>query len=42
VIEMSNDISMEPFKMAVMAGDGPTRFDLTPLISLEDGVRLHQ
>ena len=39
VIEMPNDISMEAFKMAVMAGGGLTRFDLTPLMSFEDGVQ---
>ena len=42
VIEMPNDISMEAFKMVVMAGGGLTRFDLTPLMSFEDGVQAMQ
>lgn len=42
VIEMPDDISMEAFKMAVMAGGGLTRFDLTPLMSFEDGVHAMQ
>ncbi len=42
VIEMPSDISMEAFKMAVMAGGGLTRFDLTPLMSFEDGVKAMQ
>ena len=33
---------MEAFKMAVMAGGGLTRFDLTPLMSFEDGVEAMQ
>jgi hypothetical protein len=33
---------MEAFKMAVMAGGGLTRFDLTPLMSFEDGVQAMQ
>ena len=42
VIEMPNDISMEAFKMVVMAGGGLTRFGLTPLMSFEDGVQAMQ
>ena len=42
VIEMPSDISMEAFKMAEMAGGGLTRFDLTPLMSFEDGVQAMQ
>ena len=42
VIEIPRDIYLEAFKLAVMAGGGLTRFDLTTLMSVEDDVQTLQ
>ena len=42
IVQMPDDITVKAFSMSAMAGGGLRRFDVTPLMSFEDGVAAMQ
>ena len=42
IVQMPDNISAKAFSMAAMAGGGLRRFDITPLMTFEDGLQAMQ